>query len=99
MVEHNGNIVAIDHGASFTGHGMEGRSFIVRRDEIDSFLATSEGSAIIENLRSVNYYSFREEVAHYLGEQDAEYLLERIKFAIEYYDDHHRLDQLWDDVE
>ena len=60
------------------------------REEIERFFETNEGREIIERLRAIDEDLFRVEITRYLGEEDAERLLERIRFSIQYYDDHYR---------
>ncbi len=80
-------VIAIDNGLSFTGLGFNQRSFFRRRKQIDRYLKSEEGKEMIERLRGADFEKLQTEFRSYLGEEDAERLVRRMKFSIKYFED------------
>ncbi len=82
FISENNHLVSIDNGLSFTGKGLHGRRFISRMKNVNDFIKTQEGLDIIEKLKKLDYTSFRREIVQYLGENDTDLLIRRMKFII-----------------
>ena len=92
LISPEGNIISIDNGIGFTGIGITGEKGIFRvevvdhRDEIYRFQELDESKTIIENMRGSLTVEFEEEIADYLGEEDAAFLIMRMRGIIAGYD-------------
>jgi hypothetical protein len=87
LISHDGRLVDIDNGISFTGHGGHRVPFADRAPEIDRFLRTSEGGQIIDKMRTLaKDPHFSEQIKSYLGSHDADEFMRRFQFLIQYAD-------------
>lgn len=92
LMSPEGNIISIDNGIGFTGIGITGEKGIFRMqvhlhpNEMYRFQEHDESKTIIENMRSSLTAEFEEEIADYLGEEDAADLMQRMRIIINVYD-------------
>lgn len=86
LVDRRGKVISIDNGDSFTGKGLNGRTFESRVEEINKFLNTPDGSRIMQKLKQADLSDLEKQASEYLGTGDAQKLRKRIEFIIRFYD-------------
>ena len=85
LTNREAKVVSIDNGSSFMAQGNNGTSFLAKRADLDRFLPSDEGKQIISKLKSsIDDSQFAAEMHDYLGKPDADRLLKRIKFIVDY---------------
>jgi tRNA threonylcarbamoyladenosine modification (KEOPS) complex Pcc1 subunit len=82
LVSAEGRLVSIDNGNSFNSKFRPENLYEEYGSDIISFIKTSEGKKIVNNLRKLDLSNFRSEVNGYLGAKDSDDFIERIKFII-----------------
>jgi hypothetical protein len=82
LVSPDGGVISIDNGLSFTGIGSHGKTFEERQSDIMRALSTSEGRAVVEQMKATDLDRLFLEASEYLGVEDARLLIDRIQHII-----------------
>ncbi len=87
LVSPEGGVISIDNGIALAGkQGHYEKGFFERRKDIKLFLKSDEGKAITEKFKNLDIGEFYRDVKNYLGEEDAQRLVDRIQFIIKHAD-------------
>jgi hypothetical protein len=80
------NIVSIDNSLSFTGRGHNYTELPFIEDRMVSFMASTEGKAIMKRMKKVDRKKLAKDMEGYIGVQDTNRFLGRLDFLVKYND-------------
>lgn len=88
LVSHEGNIISIDHGLSFTGRGRRPVHLMEDTEErIVRYLTTDDGQRVMRKMdKAYRNEDFKRELRENLGAEDANRMLMRMEALINYSD-------------
>jgi len=82
LISPEGRVISIDNGMSFTGQENRRISFSNRESDIIQALGSEEGDAILMRMKGLNLDDLKKDFEHYLGEEDAQLLMSRIRHIL-----------------